>query len=125
MTHLKPKDITPQEREIYSYVKSFPGLALGCSVGLSSLEAMSFGYITALSNTGAKAERVFVPEGFVDYVIAKLHGKKALKEPHGIFNAIRLVEKDEKKGLSMYIQLLDEYLVQLGYEPIPESKLKF
>ena len=119
------RDITPQEREIYGFVKSFPGLALGHSVGLSSLEAMSFGYISALSNTGAKDERVFIPEGFVDYVITKLHGKQAAKEGVGIFNAIRMVEKDEKKGLSLFVQLLDEYLIQLGYEPIPESQLKF
>lgn len=125
MTAMQPKDITPKEREIFAFVKNFPGLALGQNVGLSSLEAMVFGYVTALSNAGARDSNVFIPEGFNEYVIVKLHGKQALREVRGIFNAIRAVENDDKKGLDMFVQLLDEYLVSYGYEPIPESRLKY
>lgn len=118
------KDITPKEREVYALVKNYPGLALGQNYGLSALEAMSFGYISALTNAGAKDTHVFIPEGFIDYVIIKLHGKQACREVRGVFNAIRMVEEDDKKGLNMFVELLDEYLVSKGYEPILESKLK-
>ena len=125
MTDKRPLDITPKEREVYALIKNYPGLPLGQNYGLSALEAMSFGYIAALTNAGAKDSNVFIPDGFVDYVIIKLHGKQALRETRGAFNAIRMVEEDDKKGLKMFIDLLDEYLVSLGYEPILESKIKF
>lgn len=121
----KIKDITQKERELLSFMKKYPGMSLGKSADLSGLEALTFGYTAALSNAGAKDRLVFFPSGLNEYVAEKFLGKKGLNQPHGLFNIIRMQEKDERKALALFFVLLDEYLISLGYEPIPEYKSIF
>lgn len=119
------KDITPKERELLSFIKKYPGMPLGQGAGLAGFEALTFGYTAALSNADAKDRLVFLPDGLNGYVTERYLGKKGLKQPHGLFNVIRMQEKDDRKALALFFELLDEYLVSLGYEPLPEYKSIF
>ncbi len=121
----KIKDITPKERELLSFIKKYPGMALGKATGLEGFEALTFGYTAALGNADAKDRCIFLPSGLNEYVTAKFLGKKGLAQPHGLFNVIRMQEKDDHKALLLFFVLLDEYLLSLGYEPLPEYKSIF
>lgn len=118
----KIKDITPKERELLSFIKSYPGMAMGRSAGISGFEALTFGYTAALTNTDSKDKAVFLPDGLNEYVAKKFLGSKGAKQPHGLFNVVRMEEKDELKALALFFSLLDEYLTSLGFEPVPEYK---
>ena len=119
------RDITSKERELLSFIRKYPGMALGQGAGLSALEAMTFGYSAALTNTGAKDAHVFLPDGFNDYAAQKFLSKETAQQPVGLFNIIRMQEKDDRKALSLFFTLLDEYLAHLGYQPVPEYKALF
>ena len=122
---MKIKDITPKERELLSFIRAYPGMPLGKGAGMAEFEALVFGYTTAISNAGAKDSLVFLPDGLNDYISKKLLGAKMAKQPIGLFNAIRTQEKDEQKALTLFFELLDEYLVSLEYEPLPKYKSLF
>lgn len=119
------RDITPKERELLSFIRAYPGMALGKGAGLAEFEALTFGYTTALSNTDMRESHVFLPDGLNEYVTEKLLGKKGLQQPIGLFNVIRMPEKDERRALALFFELLDEYLAFLGYEPLPKYKSLF
>ena len=119
------RDITPKERELLSFIRSCPGLALGKGADLAGMEALVFGYTAALRNADANDSNVLVPDGLNDYLTKKYLGKSALKQPIGLFNVIRMQEKDERKALALFFELLDEYLVSLGFEPLPIYKKLF
>ena len=119
------RDITPKERELLSFIRAYPGMALGKGAGLAEFEALTFGYTTALSNTDMRENHVFLPDGLNGYVTEKLLGRKGLKQPIGLFNVIRMQEKDERKAVAVFFEFLDEYLVYLGYEPLPKYKSLF
>lgn len=119
------RDITPKEREQLSFIRAYPGLALGKGAGLAEFEALTFGYTAALTNTDMRESHVFLPDGLNGYVTERFLGKEGLKQPIGLFNVIRMQEKDERRALALFFELLDEYLVFLGYEPLPKYKSLF
>ena len=125
MTNSTIKDITPKERELLSFIRKYPGMPLGQGAGLAELEALAFGYSAALTNTGTQSTFVFLPDGFNEHIANKYLDKAVAKQPIGLFNMIRMQEKDNRKALTLFFSLLDEYLVHLGYEPIPEYKSLF
>ncbi len=108
-----------------SFVRSCPGLALGKGADLAGMEALVFGYTTALRNADAHDSHVLLPDGLNGYITEKYLGKSGLKQPIGLFNVIRIREKDEHKALVLFFELLDEYLVTLGFEPLPIYKKLF
>lgn len=125
MTDKRTGDITPKERELLSFIRKYPGMPLGQGAGLAEFEAMIFGYSAALTNTNAQSNNVLLPDGFNEFVAKKYLGKSCAQQPVGLFNIIRMQEKDNRKALSLFFSLLDEYLVHLGYEPVPEYKALF
>lgn len=125
MTDKRPPDITPKERELLSFIRKYPGMPLGQGAGLAEFEALTFGYTAAITNTDAKGRTVFLPDGLNDYAAGRYLGKTAARQPVGLFNIIRMQEKDERKALALFFDLLDEYLVHLGYEPIAEYRSLF
>lgn len=115
-TYEKNRNITSDERILLSSLKRRPGMYLG-KTALTNFAIWTFGYEEALKITGLYSERVILPDGFQDYAAMKYLGYT--KTPMGWSSLILEKEPDEKKAFDVFWELLDEYLVSQGYEPIP------
>ena len=113
----KIPDITRDERMLLSSLKKRPGMYLG-KTSLTGFVNWFYGYRTALKMTKLYSERIIIPDGLLEYAAIKYLGHT--KTSKGWFTLILEKEPDEKKALEIFWELLDEYLVSLGYEPIPE-----
>ncbi len=109
-------DITKDERMLLSGLKRRPGLYIGKTT-LTGFVGFVHGYKNALMMTKLYSERVILPDGLNDYAAMKYLGHA--KTSKGWFTLILENEPDEKKAFDVFWELLDEYLVSLGYEPIP------
>ncbi|MDE7289678.1 MAG: hypothetical protein K2N71_09305 [Oscillospiraceae bacterium] len=112
----KNRNITNDERMLLSSLKRRPGMYLG-TTALTNFLIWIFGYKEALKITGLYSERVILPDGFQDYTAMKYLGYT--KTAMGWASLILEKEPDEKKAFDVFWELLDEYLVSQGYEPIP------
>lgn len=112
----KVKDLLKGERAFLSAIKNRPGMFLK-ETSLRNFELYSQGYETAM-RLAAHNEHRFSPEGFIEYSAEKY--KDRIQGSYNVFGFISLIEPDDKKAFYLYFELLDEYLVSLGYEPIPE-----
>lgn len=112
----KIRDITKDERMLLSSMKRCPGLYLGTTT-LKNFITWIFGYEEALRITGLYSEREILPDGIVDYVALKYTGSTEIPSS-GWTSIILEKEPDEKKAFFVFFELLDEYLISLGYEPI-------
>lgn len=112
----KNRNITKDERILLSSLKRRPGMYLGTTT-LTKFINWIFGYDEALNITGLYSERVILPDGFQDYTAMKYLGYT--ETAMGWFSLILKKEPNEKKALEIFWELLDEYLVSFGYEPIP------
>lgn len=113
----KVLDITKDERMLLSRLKNRPGAFLG-RIELTRFVNLVGGYKAALNITKLYSERVILPDGLHDYAAMKYLGHTETSK--GWFTLILEKEPDEKKAFDMFCELLDEYLVSLGYEPIPD-----
>lgn len=116
MLDKKNFDITRDERMLLSSLKRRPGMYLG-KASLTAFVNWVDGYKSALMTTKLYSERVILPDGLHDYASIKYLGHTATVK--GWFSIILEKEPNEKKALEIFWELLDEYLVSLGYEPIP------
>ena len=109
----KPRDISPDVREFLRLLKSRPGMYLG-KESLNALWHFLNGIIFYKDAFDKGSDRVIIPDGFTDFV-EKYYGE------HWTFNHFHYVlhfENDDKKALFKWFELLDEYLISLGYEPL-------
>ncbi len=113
----KPADISPEIRKLYSEIRTRPGLFLGGGHGenLTLLETYLYGMQYAYRLTQPDAATVFLPDGFNDYVTSHYHRRKDARNYASI---IRQEEAGERAGFFKFWELLDSYLMQLGYTPI-------
>lgn len=116
MINPKPSDISPCERELLSHLKKRPGAYLG-RVELSRFVHWVHGYDCAVSAANL-SEHNILPEGLQEFVAMKYLGETQTAK--GWFELIFETEPDEEKALKLFFDLLDEYLVSLGYAPIPD-----
>lgn len=115
-TYEKNRNVTSDERMLLSSLKNRSGMYLG-TTALTNFIIWIFGYEEALKITGLYSERVILPDGFQEYTAMKYLGYT--KTAMGWSSLILEKEPDEKKAFFVFFELLDEYLVSLGYEPIP------
>ncbi len=111
-------DLSPKIRTLLASVRKRPGMYLN-EPTLEQFVVWLDGYKGALLTAKRfKACYRFLPEGFERYVIEKCGGEKGT--PHEWWQFVLQQEPDGKKALLAVFELLDEYLVSLGYAPIPE-----
>ena len=111
------KDITEFERMFLASIKRRPGMYLG-KTSLTNFANFSDGYAVAMGITNNRSEHMILPGGLNDYAAMKYLGHT--KTAYGWFSLILKKEPDEEKAFYIFFEMLDEYLVSLGYEPIPD-----
>lgn len=109
-------DITPYERKFLSCLKSKPGLYLG-TTNLTRFQMFAYGYSHAMHTMKATKQHNLLPEGLHEFAALKYLGHT--ETSLGWCELILLNEPDEKKAFWIFFDLLDEYLIDLGYEPLP------
>ena len=109
-------DITPAERGLLAHLRCRPGLYLG-EASLRNFNHMANGYCCAMRMTGNEAEHVLLTEGLNEFTAAwygdSLGGRNC-------FSMIAAHEPDDAGALERFFEILDAYLVRMGYEPLPE-----
>lgn len=118
----KPMDITPDERKLLSNLKKRPGMYLG-KAELSRFVNWSMGYDIAMYITKQNKEHNILPGGLHEYAAMKYLGHTETAE--GWFTLILQNEPNEQKALQIFFNMLDKYLISLGYEPIPDLNEEF
>ena len=112
----RPEDISPEMREFYKGLKGRPGMYIG-SNDIHDLNVFMQGMNICVNKFFDENEKpVLIPEGFTEYV-EDYYGE------HMTFNSFSFVEHLESepdKGIAKWFELLDSYLISLGYEPLPE-----
>ena len=113
----RPEDISPEMREFYTRLRRRPGMFTG-SDEIHDLNVFMQGMRSCADTFfGEDEEHVLIPEGFTEYV-------EAYYGEHRNFNSFMYVEhleKDSKNAIAKWFELLDSYLISLGYEPIPKN----
>lgn len=115
----KPEDYTPEEREFLTRFRKRPGLYMGTDGVLSGFRYFYDGWETGIGMQEYQVRKL-VPDGFQDFVAMRYLGKTWT--PYGWNNLILQSEPDERKAFQIFWELLNEYLVSIGYEPIPEDQ---
>ena len=117
-----PYDISPVARRLLSSLKKRPAMYLG-KKSLTRFEAWYHGYEAAILTAKLPyREHNILPDGEVsihDYAAEKYLGK-GRESTCGWINCIRVYERDDVKALDVCFGFIDEYLMFLGFEPIPE-----
>ena len=109
-------DITADERHFLSCLKRRPPMYLG-KTGLTNFQMYVYGYRDAMKILKEDKQHNILPDGMNDFVALKYLGHT--QTSYDCFSLILLDEKDEEKAFYTFFDLLDEYLISLGYEPIP------
>ena len=109
-------DITPEERYLLSRLKRKPGMFLG-NTSLTKFSCMAYGYSYAMQITGQVKQHNLLPDGLNDYAAMKYLDK--LETPHSCYSLILKQEPDEEKAFYIFFDLLDEYLIHIGFNPLP------
>ncbi len=110
------KDITPPERSILSQLRWRPALYLGVK-SLRNFEHMTNGYEFAMNIAKESVNHIILPDMLNEYTA------KYLNVPQDVRNAFGLIaerEPDDEKALDLFFDILDSYLLFLGYAPIPD-----
>ncbi|MBQ8176516.1 MAG: hypothetical protein IJ035_05710 [Oscillospiraceae bacterium] len=115
MINPKPRDISPCERELLSHLKGRPGAYFG-KTELSRFVHWVHGYDCAVM-TANLSEHNILPDGLQEFAAIKYLGKTQTAK--GWFTLILEAEPDEEKAFWIFFEILDEYLLSLDYEPIP------
>ncbi len=119
MINPKPSDISPCERELLSHLKGRPGAYLG-RVELSRFVHWSHGYDSAIQLVDLSEQHILLPDGLQEFAALKYLGETQTAK--GWFTLILEAVSDEEKAFWIFFEMLDEYLISLGYEPIPDWK---
>ena len=125
----KPRDICPEARAFYTACRARPGMFISnimCGADLGALEHFLNGWGYACSEfdeegrfCGNRADApVLLPEGFDDYVAAHYGERLSLRA----IGYVQYFEHGGDNAIEKFFSLLSEYLVSLGYEPIPVPK---
>ena len=115
----RPSDLSAEVREFYKKLKSRPGMYLG-SDSLKALWHFIDGLITCGHEFGGETKRVFIPEGFNEFVGEHYGERMSFNSFHYVLH----FEGDDSSSFSSWFALLDEYLVSLGYEPLRVPEIK-
>lgn len=114
-------DISPAERRLLSALKKRPEMYLRTKC-LTNFSAWLCGYQSAIRAKGLPwKEDCIVPDGDIsihDFAAEKLGGDK--QSTCGWISYILAYEPDDKKAFDVCFELLDKYLMFLGFEPIPD-----
>ncbi|MBQ9947770.1 MAG: hypothetical protein IJO91_05215 [Oscillospiraceae bacterium] len=117
-----PFDIPTAERRLLSSLRKRPAMYLG-KKSLTRFEAWYHGYEAAIVTAGLSYyEHNILPDGKMsihDYAAEKYLGK-GKESTCGWINCIRTFEPDDTKALDVCFEFLDEYLIHLGFEPVPD-----
>lgn len=113
----KINDISPEMREFYKWLRGRPGMWTG-SNEIHDLNVFMQGMTTGAKIFLKEEEPVIIPEGFTGYV-ENYYGERM---NFNSFSFVEHLEKDSKNAIAKWFELLDDYLVSLGYEPIPQMK---
>ena len=111
------EDISPYEREFLSCIKSRPALYLG-KTSLTNLKHYLNGYRNAMKVLKCNKQHNILPDGLNEFVALKYTGKTDVSY-YDWCGFIILYEKDEEAAFWKFFDLLDEYLVALGFEALP------
>lgn len=108
-------DITPVERDLLSHLRRRPGLFLG-EASLRNFNHMANGYCQAMTVTGNQSAHNLLPEGLNEFT-AGWYGERM--GTRNCYSIISDHESDDAKALERFFEILDAYLVSLGYAPLP------
>lgn len=112
----KPEDYTPEEREFITKFRKRAVMFLGNEDTLSDFAHFYDGW-TGFECSYRSNIRTLVPEGFQDFVAMRYLGRT---ETSCRWDGLILQkEPDDRKALQIFWKLLDEYLVSMGFAPIP------
>lgn len=109
------RDITPQERRLLSQLRFCPALFLG-EASLRNFYHMSGGYAYAMQTAGMSEQHNLLPEGLNEFADRWYGGEMGDRNWASI---IALREPDDAAALETFFVILDAYLAELGYAPLP------
>ena len=116
-----PRDISPIAREFYSACRSTYLMYIP-RPDLEMLRIFTNGWRWGMADyfdesvLYPREAPVMLPDGFDEFVQAHYQQRST----NLCFHVIRRMEEDEKTAFYKFFELLDEYLVSLGYEPLPD-----
>ncbi len=110
-------DITPHERRMLSRLRYCPAVYLG-SVSLRDFFHMSSGYRFAMQTAGQREQHNLLPDGLNEFT-SRWYGCDM--GARNWYSMIALHEPDDAAALGVFFEILDAYLQELGYAPIPSS----
>ncbi len=107
-------DIAPLERKILSCIKKRPGMYFG------SCDLMALGHFMAAYETAAaafdKSNHDMTPPGIDEFTASYYRDSSS----RNCFSMITYHEPDKETAFYKFFELLDDYLVRLGYEPLED-----
>ena len=114
-----PRDISPEIREFFEKLKLRPGMYFG-SQTIYHLRNYIWGMQNALSLYYEPDEiPVVIPEGFKGFIDERYFDEENRGGPmDSFYKVLELEGFNEETALFRWFEILDEYLVSLGYEPI-------
>lgn len=117
LEYIHVEDITPYEREFLGRVRAKPGLYLGdCS--LKSLDNLISGYSFAMWALGLEKQHNMWLQRIDEFTAE--HFETSLE----YYNAVGMILQnypDDGTALKAFFEILDAYLLSLGYAPIPPN----
>ncbi|MBQ7046546.1 MAG: hypothetical protein IJN85_02235 [Oscillospiraceae bacterium] len=109
-------DVTLGERKLLSSIKRRPPMYLG-KTSLTNFSHMAGGYSYAMQVVGQTEQHNILPDGLNDYVAMKYLGHT--KTAYDCYSLILQREPDEEKAFYIFFDILDEFLIEHGFKPIP------
>ena len=108
-------DITPHERGILSQLRHNPALYLG-RVSLRDFFHMSSGYKFAMETAQQREWHNLLRAGLNEFRDRWSRGDKGTRN---WYSMIDLHEPDDAAALGVFFEILDAYIRELGFAPIP------
>lgn len=118
----RPKDISKEARYFYKWCRSRPGIFLGSNsirFLMHFIDGWILGQCKLVDDKMVRSEDapVIIPDGFYEY-IDKYYGKNLSRNAFNTFSYVEYVEDDKENAIFKWFDLLEDYLVSLGYDPI-------
>ena len=113
------KDITREERELLTLLRSRPEMYLGYYAGLHEFVEFVRGYEVAAMRHHLHEVR-FLPEGFQEFIEERFTGETG--GAYGWWHHIMEAEPDNRAALGYFWLLLNEYLFSCGLAIIPPPR---
>ena len=109
------RDITPWERGLLARVRFRPEVFLG-EASLRNFFHMASGYQYAMQTAGRLEDHNLLPDGMNEFAAKWYGGDMGNRNWYSI---ITLHESDDTKALEQFFVILDTYLAELGFAPLP------